>query len=96
LLPRKGREAIACGVDELRDVPFAFRDIPGDFRGGDDFTLLVFDRRNGEGNVYEAAVLAASNCLIVIDVFASADPFEDKGFAASAMSETFCRLSKRC
>jgi hypothetical protein len=43
-------------------------------------TLLVFDRRNGEGDINEAPVLALSNCLIVINTFAAADTFEDHGF----------------
>jgi hypothetical protein len=60
--------------------PLRFGDVTGDFRGGDDFSSLVLDRRNGEGNIDEAPVLALSNRLVVIDFFASADPFENKGF----------------
>ena len=60
--------------------PLRFGDIAGNFRGGDDFSSLVLDRRNGEGNVDKTPVLALSNRLVVIDFFASADPFEDKGF----------------
>ena len=112
--PRKGREAIARGVDKLRDAarvaaaqsqnadcereqilnavvhfpkqellpllrPLAFRDIAGNFRGGDDFAFFVFDRRNSEGNIDEAPVLALSNRLVALDIFAPADTFEDKG-----------------
>ena len=62
-----------------RPRPFALADVTGDFRGGDDFALLVFDRRNGEGNIDEAPVLAPSNRLIVINAFAAADTFEDHG-----------------
>jgi len=60
--------------------PLGFGDVTGDFRGGDDFSSLVLDRRNGQGNIDKAPVLALSNRLVVIDFFASANPFEDKGF----------------
>ena len=60
--------------------PLGCGDVTGDFRGGDDLAFFVFDRRNGEGNIDEAPVLALSNRLVVMDSFAAADPFEDKGF----------------
>lgn len=110
--PRKGREALARGVDKLRDaarvaaaqsqnadcereqildamvhfpkqelLPFlralGLRDVTGDFRGAYDFASLIFDRRNGEGNIDEAPVLALSNRLVMIDTLAPADTFED-------------------
>ena len=57
--------------------PLAFRDVTGDFRGADDFAFLVFDRRNGEGNVNETPVLALPNRLVMIDTLALADPLEE-------------------
>ena len=47
--------------------PLGCGNVTGDLRGGDDFAFFVFDRRNGEGNIYEASVLALSNRLVVMD-----------------------------
>ena len=60
--------------------PFGFRDVAGDFRGADDFAFFVFDRRNSEGNIDEASVLALSNRLVMINPLTPTDTFEDHRF----------------
>jgi hypothetical protein len=55
-------------------------DVAGDFRGADDLAFFIFDRRNSDGNINEASVLALSYRLVMINPFTAPDTFEDHGF----------------
>jgi hypothetical protein len=67
-------------MDDLRVAPFAVCNVVSDFRCADDFSLSVFDRRNGQRNVNEASVFALANGLIVLDALAAPDSLRDRFF----------------
>ena len=53
--------------------PLEFCDVAGDFRGADDLAFFIFDRRNSEGNINKASVLALSNRLVMINPLTATD-----------------------
>ena len=60
--------------------PFAFGNIARNFRSPNDFAAFVFDRRHGQGNIYETAILCLPDRLVVIDAFAPPNSAKDEGF----------------
>src|SRR5579862_3508259 len=54
-------------------APFLFGDIPGDLRRTDDLALGISDRRDGEGDGNQAAVLALTDRLEMVDALAAPD-----------------------
>ena len=67
---------------KLLSLPRALElcDVPGDFRGADDLACFIFDRRNSDGNINKASVLALPYCLVVVNPLTATDTFEDHGF----------------
>src|SRR5271154_422996 len=66
--------------------PLEFCDVAGDFRGADDLAFCIFDRRNGEGDINEAPVLALSNRLVVLNPFTATDTVENHRFFVRPVS----------
>jgi hypothetical protein len=83
---RQGEEILDAMVHLLKQEilprlsPLVFGDVSGDFRGRNDLSALVSDRRNSERNIKEAPVFALSNGLVVIHVFAATNALKDHGF----------------
>ena len=49
-------------------------------RGADDLAFFIFDRRNSDGNINKASVLALSYRLVMVNPLIATDTFEDHGF----------------
>ena len=56
---------------------FSIADIAGDLGGTDYLAAAIADRRNGQGDVDERAVLASTHCFVGLDVLAALDAFQD-------------------
>src|SRR5579872_2692094 len=53
-------------------------DVARDFRGADDLTFRIADRRYGQRDFDEAAVLAAPDRVVMFDALAAANAAEDE------------------
>src|SRR5271170_6166284 len=60
--------------------PFALGNVTRNFGRADDIAAEVSDWRNGQRDINEAAVLALSDGLVVVDPLTATDAFEDSGF----------------
>ncbi len=75
---RQVAKALLAGAQRLLGA-FALGDVAGDFGGADDLAGLVADRRDRQGDVDEAAVLATPHRFIVVDLLAAPDALQDRG-----------------
>ena len=65
--------------------PSAIRDVPGDLRRADDRARGVADRRDGQRDRDERAVLAPANGVEVVDALAAPDVRQDHVLFAKAI-----------
>ena len=57
--------------------PLAFRDVARDLGNADDLALLITERRDGQRNIQQAAVLAQADRLEMVDALAALQARED-------------------
>ena len=71
---------LAREIDDLRLAPFVLSYVASDFRCANDFALSVSDRRNGQGNINQAPILALPNGFIMFDALAAQDSLNERLF----------------
>jgi hypothetical protein len=71
---------LAREIDDLRLAPFVLSYVTNDFRCADDLALSVSDRRNAQGNVKQAPMLALPYGFIMFDALTASDSRYDRLF----------------
>src|SRR5260221_589210 len=58
---------------DLRLAPLALGNVTDNLRGADDLSLRIFDRRDGQRDVYQTPVLTLADGFVMFDALAASD-----------------------